>query len=163
MIDLTKQFASLNPRYLHMIEKYGQDILQYDDFLKNKEYFQHGKVSIYNHCIMVTCIALEIAEKSKHLINTKALCRSALLHDYFKYDWHNYAKENGIHKLHGFYHPRIAAENAKKDFNISPLEENIIKSHMWPLGFDFPASKEAWILLLADKKCALKETLLMRK
>lgn len=163
MIDLVKQFPKLNPIYLKQVEEYGLDILEHKEYLKNKEYIQHGKVSIYEHCVMVATIALEIANNTKPLVNKEKLCRAALLHDYFKYDWHKYAKENGIHKLHGFYHPRYAAINAKKDFNISKLESDAIKSHMWPLGFDFPNSKEAWILFLADKKCALKETVLMRK
>ena len=162
MIDLISEFPNLNPKYLRLIQEYGKDILENEDYQKNKEYIQHGKVSIYEHSIMVTCIALQMAE-NKENVNIQSLCRSGLLHDYFKYDWHIYARKNGLHKLHGFYHPRYAAQNAKKDFNITELEMDIIKSHMWPLGLDFPKHKEAWILLLADKKCALIETLTMRK
>lgn len=158
MVDLKKEFPNINPKYLDEIEEYALDIINFEDFIKQKEYIQHGSTSVYEHCILVTCKALEIADQKKFSINRKKLCRAALLHDYFKYDWHIYGKTHSITKLHGFYHPSYAAENAKKDFNIDDLEENAIRSHMWPLGFAFPHSKEAWILTMADKNCALFET-----
>ena len=160
MINLTKEFPNLNQKYLKQIEEIGFDIINNEEYLKQKNYIQHGKTSIFEHCITVTCKCLEIVEKGKYSVNTNKLVRAALLHDYFKYDWHIYAKINGIHKLHGFYHPNYAAENASKEFEITELEKNAIKAHMFPLGFTFPRSKEAWILTTADKSCALKETLL---
>ena len=157
MVDLKEEFPEYNSQYLQQIEEYASDIINDERYLMHKKYIQHGSTSIYKHCIMVTCRCLQVASK-KNDIDKKRLVRASLLHDYFKYDWHIYARENGLHKLHGIYHPTYAAENAIKDFNISKLEENAIRAHMWPLGFAFPKSKEAWILFWADKYCALNET-----
>lgn len=159
MKSLIEDYPNLNPKYLKQIEKLASDIINNEEYLKQKDYIQHGNTSIYDHCIIVTCKCLEIVENRKLDVDVKKLVRAALLHDYFKYDWHHYSKKNKLHKLHGYYHPTYASENASKDFGISKLEENAIKSHMFPLGFDFPHSKEAWILTIADKSCALKETL----
>ena len=158
MARLYEEFPNINIKYLREIEEYGSDIINSEEYQKQKQCTQHGNTSVYKHCILVTSKCLEMADHNKSLINRRKLCRAALLHDYFKYDWHDYGKQNGLKKLHGIYHPIYAAENAKKEFNISDLEENAIRSHMWPLGFAFPHSKEAWILFWADKNCAFKET-----
>ena len=76
---------------------------------------------------------------------------------YFLYDWHEKDKS---HRLHGFYHPSTALRNAKEDFDLNPIEENMIARHMFPLTPIPPRYKEAWILCLADKYCATVETLL---
>lgn len=81
--------------------------------------------------------------------------RGALLHDYFLYDWHT--KHEG-HSLHGFFHPGRALKNAERDFSLSPTERNMIKTHMFPLTLPPPKCKESWILVVADKVCAIKET-----
>ncbi|MCI6216072.1 MAG: hypothetical protein MR659_03160 [Mollicutes bacterium] len=53
----------------------------------------------------------------------KSLVRGALLHDYFLYDWHD--KKNRL-PHHAYKHPLYALKNAKKDFDISKTEANII-------------------------------------
>ncbi len=160
---LENEFPFLNHDYLKELESYASDILNFEDYIKHKNYRQHGCVSVYEHCIFVACKSLQMADLYKLSIDRKQLVRAALLHDYFKYDWHNYARENGVHRLHGVHHPRIAAENANKDFSITTLEDNAIRAHMWPLGSAFPKSTEAWVIFFADKDCAFKETLTMRK
>lgn len=161
---INPKIFKLNKKYIDEINDNASDIILHPEYQKNKEYIQHGKVSIYEHCIMVTIQCLKIADIfNLNFFERRKLIRAALLHDYFKYDWHNYAKENGLNKLHGIYHPGYAAENAKKDFNIDKIEENCIRSHMWPLGFEFPKSKAAWILFMSDKISALSETITMRK
>lgn len=163
MTNLINEFPHLNPKYLKELEGYASDILGFEDYLKHKKYLQHGTVSVYEHCISVACKSLEWADKNKHSLDRRQLTRAALLHDYFKYDWHTYAKENKMHKLHGLHHPRIAAEYAENDFKTTKLEDNAIRAHMWPLGSAFPKSLEAWIIFFADKNCAFKEALTMRK
>ena len=56
---------------------------------------QHGKVSVYAHCVSVADTACVLAETLHLRVNERALIRGALLHDYFLYDWHN--KANGHH------------------------------------------------------------------
>ena len=81
--------------------------------------------------------------------------RGALLHDYFLYDWHNKEQSPG---LHGFKHPYIALKNAEEDYDLNDIEKNIILRHMFPLVPIPPRCKEAWIVCVADKYCALGET-----
>ncbi len=124
-------------------------------FLDEKKYSQHGSTSVYEHSIHVACISLRIAQKLPFQVDTDCLLRGALLHDYFLYDWHEKDKS---HRLHGFFHPRKALHNAQEDFSLNKIEENIILRHMFPLTPIPPIYREAWIVCLADKYCALKET-----
>jgi len=78
-----------------------------------------------------------------------------LLHDYFLYDWHD---PDPSHRLHGFRHPFFALARAEEDFELTPRERNIIVRHMFPLVPVPPTCREAWIVCLADKWCALRET-----
>ena len=88
-------------------------------------------------------------------MNEKALVKGALLHDYFLYDWHE--KRKG-HHFHGFTHPGTALKNAEKEYELGDIERNIISRHMFPLTVVPPMCREAWLVCLADKYCAVKET-----
>ena len=57
----------------------------------------------------------------------------------------------------GAIHPTFALNNAKKDFILSKKEENIIASHMFPLGDVKPNCKESWIVTNVDKSVACYE------
>ena len=92
-------------------------------------------------------------------LGTKITCEGALLHDYFLYDWH---EKNAGHRFHGFIHAGRALQNAKNDFELTRREENIISRHMFPLNIVPPMCKEAWLVCLADKICASKETIVRR-
>ena len=116
---------------------------------------QHGKVSVYAHCVSVADTACVLAETLHLRVNERALIRGALLHDYFLYDWHD--KANG-HHWHGFTHPGTALYNASEDWKLTPVEREIIKKHMFPLTPIPPTCREAWLVCLADKICAAKET-----
>ena len=116
---------------------------------------QHGRVSVYAHCISVADTACVLAETLHLRVNERALIRGALLHDYFLYDWHD--KANG-HRWHGFTHPGTALHNASEDWKLTPVEKEIIKKHMFPLTPIPPTCREAWLVCLADKICAAKET-----
>lgn len=125
-----------------------------------KEYVQHGSVSTYEHSLKVTQICFKMNRRLHLNLDEEKLISAAMLHDFYLYDWHKSSKE---HRLHGFFHPHIAAVNAKKYFDLGEKECRAIESHMWPLTFrKIPSSREAWILCLADKYCALKETIFHR-
>ena len=124
---------------------------------------QHGSTSVYQHSINVAYLSLWLAGRLPLRTDRRALVRGALLHDYFLYDWHkNKIRPSRFYKfyeLHGFTHPGTALKNAKKDFRLTPREQDIIKKHMWPLTVIPPMCREAWIVTAADKYCSLMETL----
>lgn len=135
-----------------IVEKYGADILDSKEFQESDKNTQHGDISVLEHSISVCCVCLKLAKMSHLKYDYSSLVRGALLHDYFKYDWHNY----GGH-LHGFRHASKALENAAKDFSVNPTEANMISRHMFPLNVRPPKCREAVILCIADKVCATKE------
>lgn len=142
-------------KYYKIIEEYGSDILNNEKVLSQKKFIQHGKTSVYEHTIKVTIQALKMSDKLRIKVDKKSLVRGCLLHDYFLYDWHVNDKS---HKLHGFYHAKTALINAKKDFVLNKVEENMIYTHMFPLNLRIPRYKESIILCISDKISALKET-----
>lgn len=125
---------------------------------ETKNYIQHGSISVYEHCVNVARMSVRIAKWLPIQVNMDALVIGALLHDYFLYDWHD---GKGRH-FHGFTHPECAKRNAEKDYALSPRVKNIIARHMFPLTLVPPTCTEAWIVCIADKICAIEETLFNR-
>lgn len=125
-------------------------------FDESRKFIQHGNTSVRTHCINVAQTAYYISHRFGISVNEEALIRGALLHDYFLYDWHEKIPRNSIH---GFTHPGTALSEASKDFVLSETERDMIKHHMFPLTPVPPRSREGAILCLADKLCAIRETL----
>lgn len=121
-----------------------------------KQYISHSDVTVYQHCIRVAYTAYTMAVKWNVKCDLRSLVRGALLHDYYLYDWHD---PNKGFRWHGFKHHRFALANAERDFVLNDTERNIIYSHMFPLTFwSVPRCREAWLVTLADKKVASRET-----
>ena len=141
---------------IELIKYYGSDILKSENMQKEKEFIQHGDVSVYEHSVSVALECLKIAHYLQIPIDIKSLIRGALLHDYFLYDWH---EKDDSHKWHGFRHAKTALKNAKKEYILSEIEENMIYCHMFPLNLRIPKYRESIILCIADKIVATKETI----
>lgn len=135
--------------YIQTVEQDGSKLNS------TRKYIQHGNTSCLLHSIAVAYYSYRLA-KAMYFINfnIRDLIRGALLHDYFLYDWHIPNPEN---KLHGFNHPKIAEEKAKLDFDLSNIERDIIKKHMFPLTIKPPKYKEAVIVCIIDKICSIYE------
>ena len=146
----------ISERYSKLIDEYGHDIINHESYLKQKNFIQHGKTSVYEHERNVTLYALKMADNLHLKIDEKTLIRGSLLHDYFLYDWH---EKHAGHNLHGFTHAKKAMLNATKDFNLNTKEKSMIYTHMFPLNLRIPRYKESIILCLADKIVATKETI----
>ena len=120
-----------------------------------KKYIQHGAVSTYDHVESVALLSYLLNHRFHLGARDRVLIAGAVLHDFYLYDWH---KNRGHY--HGFNHPEIACKNAVTYFHVDNNVQGIIKSHMWPLTLTkVPHTREAWIVCLADKLIALKETL----
>ena len=128
-----------------------------------REFMQHGSVSVYAHVYAVACASLGLADALARVgvsCDRASLVRGALLHDYFLYDWHVPGPKN---RHHAVCHPFVALANAEEDFELSARERNIISRHMFPLVILPPTCREAWLVCIADKWCALHETLFARR
>lgn len=129
-----------------------KDILINPDFRELYNCVHHGDNRMY-HCVRVSYYSYLIA---KHLgLRYKEIARAGLLHDFFL---DRYDDLKGIEKFKLlFTHPKKAYENAKKYFKLTELEENIIKSHMFPIGLTLPVYKEAWLIDLVDDLMGIHE------
>ena len=120
------------------------------------KYIQHGNTSCFEHCVAVAYISFYIAKKMHISCDYNSMIRGALLHDYFLYDWH---EKDTRPKLHGFRHARTALENASRDFDLTPIEIDIIEKHMFPLNLKLPKYRESYIVNIADKISSSYETI----
>lgn len=124
-----------------------------------KNFKQHYETTCFEHCYMASFYCYIICKK--YNLDYKSATRAAMLHDLFLYDWRK--KQTDRKGLHAFTHAKIACENACKIFDLNEKEKSIIKTHMWPVTLSFPKSKEAFILTLVDKYCALSESFTVYK
>ena len=133
----------------------AEDILTSDVFNKMKNFTHHKKVNTLQHSINVAERSLAYVNKHGIKCNKRSLVVGCLLHDLFLYDY--YEKGNRIARFHAFTHPKTALKNAEQYYELSDLEKEIIKKHMWPVTIIPPTKKEVWIIVWQDKVCAFKE------
>ena len=133
------------------IEETLSDILTSPVVDKMKNIVHHGKISVYNHSKKVTALAYKINKFFSLHCNQKTLLTSAMLHDFYLYDWHIVKHD----EYHAYYHPKEALKNAEHYFGkLTDKQTDMILAHMWPMHLMPPRSKEGMILTAADKICA---------
>ena len=128
----------------------AKDIIEKDKFKSLKQDPHHG-LTRYDHVIRVAKNTYRLSKVLK--MDYVSATRGALLHDYFNDNDYNDIK--GIKK--GSIHPVIALNNARREYELNKKEENIIVSHMFPLGEVKPNCKESWLVTTVDKSVALYE------
>lgn len=134
-----------------------QDILNHEEYQQLASFIHHRPFTTLEHSIRVAQIAYNWSTRLEKTLklDTPAITRGALLHDFFLYDWHKGQPDGS--RWHGFRHPRIACQNAERCFKISEKEKDIILSHMWPLTPRIPRSREAFLVMMADKMASIQE------
>ena len=125
------------------------------------DFSQHNGNTTLQHVRNVAWVSFRMAKKLGWDIDEVSLARGAMLHDYYLYN----IREEGISDYdHGIHHPLMALHNARKLKRLTRKEENIIRSHMWPLTLLHPpTSREALLVSMADKVCAVNEMFLNKK
>ena len=123
-------------------------IVQNEEYQKTKFCTHHG-LNRYDHMVRVAYYSYKIT-KILHL-NYKETTKGAILHDFF----FNEEENNKVVRL--IEHPEIAYINASKYFDLSSLEEDIIKTHMFPITFTPPKYMEGWIVDFVDDASAIFE------
>ena len=134
-------------------DEYMDELLSDERIKQMSKFIQHGNTTCLMHCKTVAYYSVVFVHKFHIRVDMRSLIRGALLHDYFLYDWHD-AK---LWNLHGYRHPGIALQNAMRDFELTEIEKDIIRKHMFPLTLYFPKYRETIIVCLMDKYCTLKE------
>lgn len=140
----------------------GRDVLLSSIMQEEKAFLHHGSVNCYDHSVSVAQMSLLLAQKLRVKVDAESLVRGALLHDLYLYDWH-VSDPRHPHRLHGFFHPSRALQNAERHFRLNSLERDIILRHMFPLTVLPPLCRESWLVCAADTICAVQEWIHTRK
>lgn len=152
---------NLTPERKQKLEETYRYYLHDEKVLKMKEIHAHRGSNTYLHTFKLVKEVMAKAVKSKKELDLENLLIATIFHDYYLYDWRK-TKERP--HPHGKYHPHIAAENAKRDFNISDEAIRMMETHMWPFNLTHPPKgKEARLLCNVDTWVAFKECLTSRK
>lgn len=129
--------------------KLTKDILTNKEFNKLR-YINHHGITRYDHSLRVAYYTYIITKKL-HLDYHKAT-KGALLHDFFIDE---VSSMDGVSRLRK--HPTYALINAKKYYDLSPMEEDIIKTHMFPVTFRPPKYLESWLVDIIDDIASIYE------
>lgn len=140
---MNKQY--LNEEFQNII----QPILENEEFRKTKEKCHHG-INRFEHLQRVSYYSYLITKTLR--LNYKETTRAALLHDFFLDETEN---ESSIKALQN--HPNYALENARKYYELTDREEDIIKTHMFPVTFRPPKYLESWIVDIVDDVAGMYE------
>lgn len=131
------------------------DIIDSESLQALKNYTHHHSTTRFQHSVNVAYYNYRLCSFLR--LDARAAARGGLLHDLFYYDRKEYVREKG-ERFHNSRHPRIACENATREFDISELERDIILKHMWPMTpLTVPRHRESVAIVLVDKYCAVLE------
>lgn len=131
-----------------------KDMIEHPVVQEMKKYPHHCTTSCYQHCLNVAYYNFRICKALGR--NATAAARAGMVHDLFLYDWRTHTELTKDH-FHAMTHPKVALKNAKKYFELSDLEQEIILKHMWPLTVVPPKTLEAFIIGMTDKYCGFFE------
>lgn len=131
--------------------KIVNNILENKEFSKMKQIEHHG-ITRLDHSLKVSYYSYKIA-KAMHLDYVET-ARGGLLHDFFFSPEERNAKDR---LLSTFTHPAKALQTANANFNLSKKEQDMIRSHMFPINISVPKYLESWIVSSVDKVVALNE------
>ncbi|MBQ8981940.1 MAG: HD domain-containing protein [Eubacterium sp.] len=135
------------------IEKYiklTSDLLQNELVQSMKKYRHHREVSTHFHSVYVSYSVMKMCQRLR-VKNERDIVRAALLHDFYLYEWYTEKHE----EYHIYYHPKESVKNIEKHFApLTPMQKNMVLSHMFPTSKVMPKYLGSWILTLCDKHCA---------
>jgi len=136
--------------YMKLIEPYFND--EKVQLLKNIPHHDSNRLA---HSLKVSHLAYTICKKRN--LNYESVAKAGLLHDFYfnRIEECKYLKDKVNLFTNG--HPEDAVSNAEERFGLTPLEKDIIVSHMWPASKHIPKHKESFIVSYADKVYSLKE------
>ncbi len=123
-------------------------ILDNDNFSKLKD-IKHHNINRLEHSLKVSYYSYKIAKFLK--LDYEDVARAGLLHDFYL---EQVSEQNNIKNkvlLFTTQHPNEALDNSLKYFELTDKEQDIIKSHMFPVDVKVPKYAESWIVSIVDK------------
>lgn len=149
---------------MHLVRKYGAKVLTSPVFSRAMQQPHHHVTTVGEHSIGVAYTSVKICRflAAMHIkTDTKAMVRGALCHDlgivgrYEKFSnnlvcWQRHPKDSVL-----------IAKNLLGD--LTDREKDIISHHMWPTTPIPPRCREGYIIVLADKYCAVSEVMTRMK
>lgn len=147
-----REKAAVDVDELQAFSQIIKHLLLHPEVAKLAHFRHHRMITRLDHCLEVAWLSYVLARRFS--LDGAAAARGGLLHDLFLYEWLTEGP-----RLHGFRHPRICVENARKVTSLSEKEEDIIRKHMWPLTFSPPRYIESWIVCFVDTHCTVKDYL----
>lgn len=139
--------------YIAIVSKYLKD--EQVQSLLNIPHHDSNRLA---HSIKVSYLSYNICKK--HNWDFEGAAKAGLLHDFYFNRIEECGTVSDKVKLFMNNHPEDAVRNAEEKFYLSPLEKDIIVSHMWPASKHVPRHKESFVVSYADKVYSLKEVAL---
>lgn len=136
-----------------------------DDILKNEDFISlnnitHHECNRFDHSVRVSYWSYKIGKFLR--LDYEKIARASLLHDFFFED--NANADYKTRAVTMIKHPEYALKNAKKYYELTDLEEDIILSHMFPIIPRLPKYIESWIVDIVDDVVSIYEkTYVVRK
>lgn len=141
-----------NPKNRQEFNQIIEDLLNDPDVLSMQDLPQHSKgSSCLDHSIYVAYLSFLFCRRFN--LDHVSAARAGLLHDFALRNWDE--EDASVNRL--WKHPHMALENAQARYDLTPLEEDIIVKHMWPLTRPLPRHRESFVVCMADKLCAAME------
>ena len=144
--------------YLQCDEEYKlivDPIMSNEEFKTKMENIKHHDSTRLNHMLKVSYKSYKIAKLLK--LDYVDVARAGLLHDYYLDSVSEQKTIKDKVSLYTINHPKDAVENAKRLFNINEKEEDIIRTHMFPVDVKVPKYAESWIVSIVDKAISTAE------
>lgn len=133
-----------------------QDILCSPELRRLRDFTHHHYTTRYQHSVNVAYYSYLVCRLLR--LDHRSASRAGLMHDLFYYN----RKEYNCSRLkgqpsHSRFHSSEATANAGKIAELSMLEKDIIRKHMWPATKELPSYKESYVVSFVDKYCAVLE------
>ncbi len=147
-MDLTRE-----EKYIDRFVLYTKDLLRDPLVESMKQYRHHGETNTHYHSVFVAYRVCKMCTDMR-VHDTRGIVRASLLHDFYLYEWYTEKHDEN----HIWYHPKESVKNIEAHFGaLSETQRNMILAHMFPLCRELPKTPGAWMLTLADKRCACED------
>ena len=130
-------------------------ILSKDEFSGKMGKIKHHDSTRLNHSLKVSYYSYKIAKYLR--LDYEQVARAGLLHDFYLDSVYEQETVKDKFLLYTTRHPAVAVENAKELFSLTDKEEDIIRTHMFPLDVRVPKYAESWVVNLVDKGVSTSE------